>query len=82
MSGESTALKTIEKTNKKLRLLFRKNWFSTPPLRQLLGNATIQPHFDYACSAWYPKTKKEASSYAKQMYQVLSSIGQNVYNIS
>ena len=28
------------------------------------------------------KTKKEASSSANQMYSLLSSIGQNVYNIS
>ena len=82
LTGQDKVRRTIEKTNRKLRLLFRKNWFSTPSLRQLLGNAIIQPHFDHACSAWYPKTQKEASSYAKQMSSLLSSIGQNVYNIN
>ena len=26
----------------------------TPGLRRMLCNALIQPHFDYACSTWYP----------------------------
>ena len=75
-------INTIKKMNQKLKLLCRKNRFLTPELRRLLCNAIIQPHFDYACSAWYPKTQKEASSYAKQMSSLLSSIGQNVYNIN
>ena len=54
MSGESMALKTIKKINQKLKFLYRKNQFFTPELRRLLCNAIIQPHFDYACSAWYP----------------------------
>ena len=41
---------------------------------------------DLEYSAWYPnltkQTKKEASSYAKQMDSFFSSIGQNAYNIS
>ena len=48
------ALKTIKKINQKLKFLYRKNRFLTPELRRLLCNAIIQPHFDYACSAWYP----------------------------
>ena len=48
------ALKTIKKINQKLKFLYRKNQFLTPELRRLLCNAIIQPHFDYACSAWYP----------------------------
>ena len=77
------ALKTIEKINQKLKFLYRKNQFLTPELRRLLCNAIIQPHFGYACSAskLNTETKKEASSYAKQMYLLLSSIGQNVHNI-
>ena len=54
MPGESMALKTIKKINQKLKFLYRKNQFLTPELRRLLCNAIIQPHFDYACSAWYP----------------------------
>ena len=88
MSGESMLLKTIKKINLKLKVLCKKNRFLTPKLRRLLCNAIIQPHFDYAYSAWYPnlkkKTKKEVSNYAKQMYPLflLSSIGQNVHNHS
>ena len=54
MSRESMALKVIKKINQKLKFLYRKNRFLTPELRRLLCNAIIQPHFDYACSAWYP----------------------------
>ena len=59
MSGEAMALNIIHKINKKLKFLYRKNDFLTPALRRLLINALIQPHFDYACPAWYPNLKKE-----------------------
>ena len=54
MSGESMALKVINKINSRLKFLHRKNKFLTPALRRLLCNALIQPHFDYASSGWYP----------------------------
>ena len=54
MSAESLTLKTTKKINQKHKFLYGKNWFLTPELRRLLCNAMIQPHFDYACSAWYP----------------------------
>ena len=54
VSGESVALKTIKRINQKLKFLYRKNRFLTPEPRRLLCNAIMQPHFNYACSAWYP----------------------------
>ena len=54
MSGEPMGLKVINKINGKLKFLYWKNSFFTPGLRRMLCNALIQPHFDYACSAWYP----------------------------
>ena len=54
MSGEPMALKVINKINGKLKFLYQKNSFLTPGLRRMLCNALIQPHFDYACSVWYP----------------------------
>ena len=54
MSGESMALNVINKANWRLKFLHRKNNFLTPALRKLLCNALIQPHFDYASSAWNP----------------------------
>ena len=48
------ALKVINKINSRLKFLYTKNKFLTPALRSLLCNALIQPHFDYALSAWYP----------------------------
>ena len=35
------------------------NKFLSPQLRRLLCNALIQPHFDYACSVWYPNLNKK-----------------------
>ena len=54
MSGEPMALKVINKTNVKLKFFYRKNSFLTTWFRRMLCNALIQPHFDYACSTWYP----------------------------
>ena len=48
------ALNVVNKINNKLKFPYRKNSFLTPALRRLLCNALIQPHCDYACSAWYP----------------------------
>ena len=59
MSGESMAHKVIGKVNARLRFLHRKNKYITLNLRRLLCNALIQPHFDYACSAWYPNLSKK-----------------------
>ena len=54
MSGKPMTLKVIHNVNGKLKFLYRNNSFLTPGLRKMLCNALIQPHFDYACSAWYP----------------------------
>ena len=54
MSGEPMTLKVINKINGNLKFLYRKNIFLPPGLRRMLCNALIQPHFDYACCAWYP----------------------------
>ena len=48
------ALKVINKINGKMNFIYRKNRFLTPGLRRMLCITLIQPHFDYACSAWYP----------------------------
>ena len=58
MSGEPMAYKTIKKLNSRLGYLFRKKHFLTPYPRRLLCNALIQPHFDYACTTWYPNLNK------------------------
>ena len=62
MSGESMANKVISKVNARLKFLHWKNKCLTPNLRRLLCNALIQPHFDYACSAWYPNLSKKLKS--------------------
>ena len=59
MSGEAMALNVVNKINNKLKFIHLKNSFLTPALRRLLRNALIQPHFDYACSAWYLNLTKK-----------------------
>ena len=54
MSGKAMVLNVVNKINNKLKFLYRKNIFATPALRHLLCNVLIQPHFYYACPAWYP----------------------------
>ena len=69
------ALKIVKKVNSRLRFLYRKGKFLSPPLRRMLCNALIQPHFDYACLVWYSKLtqalKNKISSHAKQMFKIL-----------
>ena len=59
MSGETMALRVIEKINSRRKFLYRKNRFLDVTLRRLLCNALIQPHFDYACTAWYSDLSKK-----------------------
>ena len=54
LSRESMALNVVSKINTRLKFLYRKNKFLSPQSRRLLCNAHTQPHFDYACSIWYP----------------------------
>ena len=54
MPGEPVALKVINKMNGKLKFLYRKNRYLTKELHIMLYKPLIQPHFDYACLAWYP----------------------------
>ena len=71
MSGEPVSLKIVNKINGKLKFLYRKNRFLRLELRRMLCNALIQPHFDYACPAWYPnlnqknEKKKKDTNYGK-----------------
>ena len=54
LSGREMALKVLKKINGKLRFLYRQGKYLNPRLRRMLCNTLIQPHFDFACSAWYP----------------------------
>ena len=51
--------KALGKINGRLNFLYRKQGFLTPSLKRLLCNALIQPHFDFACLAWYTNLKKK-----------------------
>ena len=54
LSGEPMATKVLGLVNGRLKFLYRKQRFLTYPLRRLIYNALLQPHYDYACSAWSP----------------------------
>ena len=55
-----------------LEFLYRKNRYLTSYLKQLLCNALIEPHFNYACSAWYPNLNKKFKS--KLQTEVLDTV--------
>ena len=59
MSDGAMSLRVIEKINSRLKFLYQKNRFLDVPLRRLLCNALILPHFDYACTVWYPDLSKK-----------------------
>ena len=42
--------------------MYRKKGFLTPSLKRLLCNPLIQPHFDFACLAWYRNLKKKLTT--------------------
>ena len=52
------ATKVLGTVNGRLKFLYRKQKFLSLSLRRLLCNALIQPHFDYACAAWYPNLNR------------------------
>ena len=58
LSGQEMALKVLKKINGKLRFLYRQGKYLNSRLRRMLCNTLIQPHFDFACSAWYPNLTK------------------------
>ena len=58
LSGESMVTKVLSLINGRLKFLYHKQKFFNYSLRRLLCNALIQPHYDYACSAWYPSLNK------------------------
>ena len=53
MTGECMAVKALKKINGKINFLYRQNKFLSYPLKRMLCNALIQPHFDFACTSWY-----------------------------
>ena len=53
------ALQALKKINGRLKFLYRKSSFLTSSLKRLMCNALIQPHFDFACLAWYPNISKK-----------------------
>ena len=61
LPGESMVTRMLGKINGKLKSMYRKHTFLDSSLRRLLLNAFIQPHFDYACSSWYPMLNKRLS---------------------
>ena len=58
LSGESMATKVLSLVNNRLKFLHWKQTLLTLSLCRLLCDSLIQPHYDYACSAWYPSLDK------------------------
>ena len=67
MSGEHKDSKVINKINRKLKFFY---WKNKPELRRMLCNALTQPHFEYACPAWYSYLTKKQISYANKLCKI------------
>ena len=63
MSAEEMAPFVIKNINNNLKYL--RNRFLAPSLRRLICNASIQSHFDYACSTWYSNLTKNWKNKSK-----------------
>ena len=78
MSGEAMALSVINKINNSLKFVYWENRFLTLTLRRLLCSLLIQPHFDYACSAWYRNLNesltKQNPDFSEQMHLFLPTV--------
>ena len=59
MLDETMALRVIEKINSAEVSLLKKSVFLDVPLRRVLFNPLIQPHFDYACIVWHQNLTKK-----------------------
>lgn len=59
LSGTTMASSVINKVNKCLKFLYRKQDFLDFTCRKLLCFAIIQPNFDYACNVWYRNLEKK-----------------------
>ena len=57
LSGDIMAMQALRKINGRLKFLYRNKNFLTDSLKRLTCNALIQPHFDFACLAWYPNLR-------------------------
>ena len=58
VSGEAIANNIIQKSNSKLKFLYRQASCLNQNCRKILCSALIQCHFDYAASAWYSGLSK------------------------
>ena len=54
MSGEAMAMMVLKKVNEKKKFLYRQSRCISYPLKRILYNTLIQPHYDFACCCWYP----------------------------
>ena len=83
LSGESMGLHVLNKLNSKLKFLYRKNRCLPPSLRRLLCNAIIQPHFDYACAAWFPNLnqglKKKLQTFQNKCIRFCLQLGNRTH---
>ena len=79
MSFSSMGNSVIKKVNAKLKFLYRKRDFFGANERKLLCSALVNPHFEYACNAWYrsvnAKVKHKLQTAQNKMIRYLLNYG-------
>ena len=56
MSGKAMARKVLKRLTekRKKKCLYRQSRYLSCPLKRMLCNTLIQPHYDFACCSWFP----------------------------
>ena len=68
---ENPGQKGIKKINGKRKFLYRQNRYLSYPLKRMLRNSLIQPHFDFACCAWYPNLSMSLKNSSERLHKIL-----------
>ena len=79
MSFSSMGNSVIKIVNAKLKFLYRKSAFFGTNEKKLLCSALVNPHFEYACNAWYrsvnAKVKHKLQTAQNKMIRYLLNYG-------
>ena len=65
LDGEQMVDNIVQKSNAKLKFLYRQANQVSQETKKLLVSALIQCHFDYACMAWYSGLTKKCKTDCK-----------------
>ena len=69
LAGDNIVNGIIKIANSRLKFLYRHKDMLSFNCKNTLCSALVQCHFDYACSSWYPRIRKELTKNCK-LYKI------------